>query len=263
MTPGIWSSADLYDRFMGRWSRALAVDVITWMDPPSGLRWLDVGCGTGAVSEVVLERCAPLSLIAVDPSADYAAVTRARLVDARLDVVVAGAEHLPVPDYGVGMVVCGLVLNFVPDPAAAAREMRRVLAPGGEVAVYVWDYSDGMQMLRYFWDAAIVEDAAARDLDEGTRFPVCHPEALEECFIDAGVTGLSVTGREVPTIFRDFDDYWTPFLGGQGPAAAYCRSLPDAAVERLRHRLLSILPVQPDGRIALSARAWVLRGTAD
>ena len=262
MTSDNWSSADLYDRFMGRWSRALAVEVITWLNPPPGLRWLDVGCGTGAVSEVVLHRAAPVALIAVDPSSEYADAARSRLGDSRLRVVVAGAEALPVPDSSVEIIACGLVLNFVPDPVAAVREMRRVLVPGGTATAHVWDYSDGMGMLRHFWDAAIIEDPAAADLDEGRRFPICHPGALDECFTAAGMNDVVVTGIEVPTVFADFDDYWTPFLGGQGPAPSYCRGLSEAAMERVRERLMATVPSQPDGSLRLSARAWVVRGTS-
>ena len=210
----------------------------------------------------MLDKGAPQSLVALDPSADYVTDTRARLgSDSRLSVVVAGAEHLPVPAGSVDMIVSGLVLNFVPDPIAAVREMRRVLSPGGTAVAYVWDYSDGMQMLRHFWDAAVAEDPAAAQFDEGVRFPLCHPKALTECFTDAGMHDVAVTSVEVPTVFRDFDDYWTPFLGGQGPAGVYCRSLSEAAVERLRDRLLATVPVQADGSLRLSARAWVVCGS--
>lgn len=261
MTSDSWSSADLYDRFMGRWSRILATNVISDLDPPLGLHWLDVGCGTGSVSEAVLGRADPVSVIAVDPSAEYASATRARLPDSRVRVAVARAEDLPVPDSSVDRVVCGLVLNFVPDASSAVREMRRVLVPGGTAIAYVWDYSHGMQMLRHFWDAATVEDPAASELDEGRRFPLCHPDALSACFA-AALHDVTVTGIEVPTVFRDFDDYWEPFLGGQGPAPTYCRSLSIEALDRLSRRLRETLPTHPDGSARLTARAWVAQGRA-
>ena len=176
MTQGVWSSAEPYEPFMGRWSRVLASEVVTWIDPPPGLRWLDVGCGTGAASEAVLTDAAPMSVMGIDPSAVYVVAAEARLDDRRAAFRVGEAAALPVPDSSVDQVICGLVLNFVPDPLTAVRDMRRVLVPGGLATAYVWDYSDGMQMLRWFWDAAVHEDPAAASLDEGARFPVCQPE---------------------------------------------------------------------------------------
>lgn len=229
MTQGVWSSAEPYEPFMGRWSRVLASEVVTWIDPPPGLRWLDVGCGTGAASEAVLTDAAPMSVMGIDPSAAYVVAAEARLDDRRAAFRVGEAAALPVPDSSVDQVICGLVLNFVPDPLTAVRDMRRVLVPGGLATAYVWDYSDGMQMLRWFWDAAVHEDPAAASLDEGARFPVCQPDGLRRCFADAGLGDLQTRSVEVATVFRDFDDYWTPFLGGQGPApgtAQLCRTIP-------------------------------------
>jgi SAM-dependent methyltransferase len=245
---------------MGRWSRLLAAEVVTWLDPPPELRWLDVGCGTGALSEAVLTHAAPLSLVGVDPSAAYLAAAAARLDDKRVTFKVGGAAELPLPDSSVDRAVSGLVLNFVPDPLTAVGEMRRVLVSGGVVSAYVWDYATGMQMLRTFWDAAIAEDAAAASLDEGARFPICQPGGLQELFVDAGLDEVEARPIEVPTTFRNFDDYWTPFLGGQGPASGYCTALSDDARERLRSRLRAALPRQADGTIRLSARAWAVSG---
>lgn len=260
VTRDVWSTADPYELFMGRWSRLLAAEVLGWLAPPPGLRWLDVGCGTGAVSEAVLSVAAPASLVAVDPSATYLAGAAALLNDRRVTFTVGEAAALPLPDSSVDHVVCGLVLNFVPDAVTAVREIRRVLVPGGLVTAYVWDYSSGMQMLRRFWDAAVSEDPAAASLDEGTRFPLCRPERLRLCFADAGLDELQVRPVEVPTVFRDFADYWVPFLGGQGPAAGYCAALPPQVRDRLRERLQATLPSEPDGTIKLSAGAWAVSG---
>jgi ubiquinone/menaquinone biosynthesis C-methylase UbiE len=260
MTPETWSSAEPYEPFMGRWSRLLAAEVLAWLDPLPGLRWLDAGCGTGALSEAVLASAAPLSLLGIDPSTAYLAAARARLDDKRATFSAGEATALPLPDSSVDQVVCALVLNFVPDTVAATREMRRVLAVGGRATAYVWDYAQGMQMLRRFWDAAVSEDPAAASLDEGTRFPICRPERLQQCFADAGLDELEVRAVVVPTTFRDFDDYWAPFLGGQGPAPTYLATLPPESRGHLRARLQATLPAQPDGTIALTARAWAVSG---
>jgi SAM-dependent methyltransferase len=245
---------------MGRWSRLLANDVMAWLDPSPGLRWLDVGCGTGALTAAVLDTASPHSIVGIDPSAAYIASATNRLPDARVGFEVGEATALPLPDASVEEVVSGLVLNFVPDEVAALREMCRVLVPGGRVTVYVWDYADGMKMLRHFWDAAVGLDSTAAALDEGVRFPLCRPDTLESCLLAAGLEELQATAIEITTAFADFDDYWQPFLGGQGPAPGYCASLTTQARAQLAGLLRDTLPVQEDGSIQMTARAWAIRG---
>jgi hypothetical protein len=153
-----------------------------------------------------------------------------------------------------------LVLNFVPvpDQLKAAREMVRSARTGGTVASYVWDYAGEMQLMRHFWDAAVALDPAARDLDEGVRFSLCRPDALAALFRKAGLSAIETRAIDVPTVFLDFDDYWTPFLTAQTPA--YARSLDEARRTTLREKLRVSLPIQPDGSIHLIARAWAVRG---
>jgi hypothetical protein len=139
--------------------------------------------------------------------------------------------------------------------------MQRAVRPGGgTVAVYVWDYVGEMQLLRRFWDAALALDPAACDLDEGRRFPICEPNALLALFAEAGLSRAESCAIDIPTVFRDFEDYWSPFLGGQGPAPGYCVSLAEAKREALRDRLRAELPTAPDGTISLKARAFGVRG---
>ena len=251
-----------YEPYMGRWSRVLAAAAVDWLDAPAGLRWLDVGCGTGALSEAIVVGAAPISLVGVDPSEAYVGLASARLRGAPATFEIGQAAPLPLTDESVDRVASGLVLNFVPDAVAAVREMSRVLVPGGVAMAYVWDYADGMQMLRRFWDAAIAEDSAAEELDEGPRFPICRPGGLERCFAEAGMTDLVAGPLVIDMVFRDFDDYWRPFLGGQGPAAGYCTSVSPEARAALRARLQGALPVQEDGSIPLTARAWAVRGVS-
>ncbi len=203
-----------------------------------------------------------MSLVGVDPSEAYVGLASARLRGAPATFQVGQAAPLPLPDASVDRVASGLVLNFVPDAVAAVREMQRVLVPGGVAAAYVWDYADGMQMLRTFWDAAIAEDPAAEELDEGPRFPICRPGGLERCFAEAGMTDLVARPLVIDMVFRDFEDYWDPFLGGQGPAAGYCMSLDPEAREQLGERLRATLPIQPDGSIPLTGRAWAVQGVS-
>jgi SAM-dependent methyltransferase len=211
---------------------------------------------------VIAELASPASLVGIDPSPAFLRTARAALRDSRVEFIEGIGGALPLADESSDAVVSGLVLNFIPDLDAALVDMRRVARREGTVAGYVWDYGGEMQLLRTFWDAATSLDAAATELDEGVRFPLSRPEALEAAFIAAGLDEVEVAGIEVPTVFRDFDDYWTPFLGGVGPAPGYVASLNDEARGRLRDRLAETLPREPDGTIDLIARAWAVRGIA-
>ena len=253
-----WERGNPYERYVGRWSRQLAPRFLSWLALPRGRRWLDVGCGTGALSAAILEQCAPASLAGVDPSPGFLDSAKQNLAG-RAALHQGSAESIPLGNASVDAVVSGLVLNFAKDPRAALAEMRRVVAPGGCIAAYVWDYAGKMELMRYFWDAAVSLDAKALDLDEGRRFPVCAPGPLAELFGDGGLPEVQVRAIDIPTRFRDFDDYWRPFLGGQAPAPGYCMSLSDERRAALRERIRSRLPVGPDGSITLVARAGAVR----
>ena len=256
----VWASGDAYEPYVGRWSRLVAREFLRWLDVRTGQRWLDVGCGTGALTETILETAAPAQVDGVDRSDGYVAYARERVRDARARFQVGDAQALPGALEAYGAVVSGLVLNFVPDPARAVAEMKRVASVGAPVGVYVWDYAGRMELMRHFWDAAVALDPRASELDEGVRFPICRPEPLAELFRGAGLVEVAARAIDVPTTFRDFDDYWTPFLGGQAPAPGYCMSLSEARREALRERIRAGLPIRSDGTIRLVARAWAVRG---
>jgi SAM-dependent methyltransferase len=260
--PRLWASGDVYEPYVGRWSRLVAREFVDWLAVPAGGDWLDVGCGTGALTSTVLARCAPASVLGVEPSEGFLAHARAHVTDSRVRFEQGDAQRLPVPDRVVDAVVSGLVLNFVPDTGRAIDEMRRVTRRGGVVALYVWDYAGRMELMRSFWDAAAALDPAAVKEDEGQRFTVCQPEPLRALFEAAGLRDVETRAIDIPTVFRDFDDYWTPFLGGQAPAPRYCMSLTDDGRTRLQAYLHSTLPIQADGTIHLIARAWAIRGRA-
>ena len=256
----VWASGDAYEPYVGRWSRLVAREFLAWLAVPPGQRWLDVGCGTGALSRAILEIAAPSEVVGVDPAEGFLAYARAYTTDSRARFEVGNALGLPYETGTFDAVVSGLVLNFVSQPPSAVAEMARVARPGGRVAAYLWDYAGEMQMMRRFWDAAVALDPEASPLDEGRRFPICQPEPLAELFRAAGLRAVEVCAIDVPTRFRDFDDYWTPFLGGQGPAPGYTLSLSEERRAMLRERLRSSLPTAPDGSIHLIARAWAVQG---
>lgn len=255
-----WATGDAYEPYVGRWSRLAAREFLAWLAAPSGWRWLDVGCGTGALSVSVLGMEAPSLVKGVDPSAGYIAYASERVLDQRVTFTVGAAQALDEPDAFYDAVVSGLVLNFVEERERAVAEMARVARLGGVVAAYVWDYAGQMQLIRHFWDAAVALDPAARDLDEGQRFLICQPEPLAELFSAAKLQNVEVSAIDVVTRFRDFDDYWLPFLGGEGPAPGYLLSLDEGRRIDLRERARAGLPFAADGSLHLIARAWAVRG---
>jgi ubiquinone/menaquinone biosynthesis C-methylase UbiE len=255
-----WQAGDRYEAYMGRWSRKVAPRFLDWLGLPEGLDWLEVGCGTGALSAAILQRCNPKSLISIDPSEGFVATARATLPDQRAEFRVGDAQALAVETASRDVVASALVLNFVPDQPKALAEMKRVVRPGGTVSFYVWDYPGrGMELMHAFWTAATALDPAVRDLNEDRRFPFCTPDGLSDQARSAGLTNVECAPIEVPTVFRDFEDYWLPFTLGAGPAPGYCVSLDPEARQRLKESLQQSLPRQADGSIPLKARAWAVK----
>ncbi len=257
----LWASGAAYEGYVGRWSRPVAREFLAWLAVPISARWLDVGSGTGALAEVILSRAAPAQVLGVDRSAAYVTYARERVQDARAAFVVGDATALPLGGGCVDAAVSALAINFVAHPHVAVSEMARVVRPGGCVAAYVWDYGGRMELIRAFWDAAVTLDPLAAALDEGRRFPLCRPAALESLFREVGLRDVESRAIDVPTPFRDFDDYWAPFLGGQGPAPGYVATLTAGQRDRLREHLRRTLPIAADGTIRLAARAWAVRGS--
>jgi SAM-dependent methyltransferase len=256
----VWSAGDLYEPYVGRWSRLVAREFLEWLAVPEAKDWLDVGCGTGALTQTILSHKDPQSVKGVDSSPGFVEHAKARVIGGCVQFEVGDAQALPIDAATFDAAVSGLVLNFVPQPLRAVTEMARVVRPGGVVAAYVWDYAGKMELMRYFWDAAAALDRAARELDEGRRFPICKPEPLTELFTQAGLCDVDVRAIVIPTVFCDFDDYWTPFLGGQGPAPGYAMSLSEERRAALKDRISPGLPIGQDGAIHLVARAWAVRG---
>jgi SAM-dependent methyltransferase len=255
-----WSSGDAYERFMGRWSRQIAVRFLDWVDAPAQAAWLDLGCGTGALTQTILARRDPRSIVAVDQSADFVAHARAATSDqhVRLRFEVADAQKIPLEDASVDVAASALVINFVPDKVQALREMRRVVRPGGLVSFYVWDYpGGGMGIIRAFWTAAIPLDPKAAELGEGRRFPFCTPEGLAALCADADWPEAAVAPIEIAARFASFEEYWQPFLAGTGPAPGYCMSLPEDRRAALKQRLMDNFGGA--GPVSVPARAWAVK----
>jgi SAM-dependent methyltransferase len=249
-----------YERFMGRWSRRLASSFVEWTGGRASDTILDVGSGTGALASTVAHRAPSARVIGIDPSSAY--VHHARQANGRSSVrfLVGAAGALPFPGGSFDRTLSLLVLNFVRDPAAAVREMVRVTRPGGTVAAAIWDYGRGMEMLRAFWDEAVALDPGAASRDE-RHMPLSTEGALGGLWRASGLQNVEERPLVVEQTFASFGDYWTPFLGGQGPAGAYVRMLPDADRTRLEERLRARLVAGgEDGPLTLRARAWAARG---
>jgi len=238
----------------------VAREFVSWLNVPANRHWLDVGCGTGALSQTILGLAAPRSVNGIDRSAGYVAFAREQISDDRAQFGVGDAQALPVETAKCDAVVSGLVLNFVPEAGRMIAEMARATKPRSVAGAYVWDYAGKMQLMRHFWDAAAALDPAAQDLDEGRRFTLCQPGPLQELFEEAGLERVEVRSVEIATEFQDFEDYWLPFLGGQGSAPGYVRTLSEQARQALRKRIRAGLPIASDGSIRLFARAWAVRG---
>jgi SAM-dependent methyltransferase len=255
-----WSAGDSYEAYMGRRSRKVASRFLDWLDAEDDLDWLDVGCGTGALSSSILSRCNPRSLIGIEQSRGFVATAQRNVSDRRATFEIGDAQALPLDDRSRDVVASALVLNFVPDIPKALSEMKRVARSDGIIAFYVWDYpGGGMEFMRAFWQAAISLDSSASDFAEGKRFPFCTLDGLTELAAKAGLRSIVSTAIEIPTAFKNFEDYWHPFTLGAGPAPGYCVSLANDARERLRKKLEHDLPRREDGSIVLNARAWALK----
>jgi len=255
-----WQAGDRYEAYMGRWSRQVAPHFLDWLGASDGLEWVEVGCGTGALSAAIIARCNPKSLISIDPSEGFVATARAMVPDRRAEFQVGDAQALALETASRDVIASALMLNFVPDKEKALAEMKRVARAGGTVGFYVWDYpGDGVEFMRAFWEAATALDPRARDLGEDSRFPFCTPDGLADLMRGAGLTRVDCTAIETPTVFRDFEDYWHPFTLGAGPAPGSCVSLDSEARQRLKEKLHDNLPRGEDGSIPLKARAWALK----
>lgn len=255
-----WTLGSTYEEFMGRWSRPLAAEFIRWLAAEPGGHWLDVGTGTGALAAAICIIAEPLSVVACDPSGPFVDSARQTLDDPRVTFEVGGVGSLPGRQSGYDAAVSAIALNFFPDPVVAVEEQLSAVRPGGVVGAYVWDYAEGMEFLRHFWDAAAGIDPRALEMDEGRRFPICDPAALESLFRSAGAEQVRTAPVSVPTAFSSFEDYWRPFLGGTGPAPSLVSTLTENQRIALEEDLRRRLPIQPSGRIDLQARAWAVAG---
>ena len=257
-----WSNTEAYEAVMGRWSRPAAQAALEWLALPPDLAWLDVGCGTGALTQAILETASPSEVLGVDPSAEFLVLAAEEIQDPRVHFQTGSAQSLPVEDDRFDVIVSGLVLHFVPDHKASAVEMTRVARRGGVVAAHIWDVDDERQFTRPFWRAAREVDPGVSAWDPLVQFSVRGIEVLSEAWTAAGLQEVTVTGISIPIVFRDFDDYWQPcLLDGTTPIQRYATSLGAEQQRVLEEHLQTVLPIAADGSITLVGRLLIVRGT--
>jgi SAM-dependent methyltransferase len=256
----MFSEAEAYERFMGRWSRELAPLLVRFAEVRDGEALLDVGCGTGALTAALASAAPTSRIVGIDPSARYVAFAQAMHGNSLIRFEVGDAQQMRFDDGGFDRAVSLLVLNFVPDAAKAVDEMKRVTRRGGTIVAAVWDYADGMEMLRAFWDEAIALKPASDARDE-RHMPLCRRDQLASLWRGRGLQAVVEEGLTIQTRFASFDDYWRPLLEGQGPAGAYVAALSEQERDELKRRLeRRLLSGHTDGSFVLSARAWAVRG---
>jgi SAM-dependent methyltransferase len=256
----MFSAADAYERFMGRWSRAIAPLLVRFAGVRDGDVLLDIGSGTGALAEAMASAAPSSRIVGVDPSAAYVAFAQRRHPGTLVRFEEGDAQQLRFEDDSFDRALSLLVMNFIPDRARALAELSRVTRQGGTVAAAVWDYGRGMEMLRVFWDEAVAMAPAAEARDE-RHMPLCRKGELAALWRAHGLQEVAEEPLDVETRFASFEDYWSPFLEKQGPAGAHVAALPPTDREQLRQRLRRrLIGDGPDRPLVLRARAWAVRG---
>ena len=260
LQPELFGESAAYERFMGQWSRRLAPSLVTFAGVRDGETVLDIGSGTGALAFAIAAAAPAARITGVDPAAPYVAFAQSKVTNDRVRFVVGDAQALQLPDRSFDRVLSLLVMNFIPDHTKALHEMIRVTRPNGVIAAAVWDYDEGMQMLRIFWDEAVASDPKTASRDE-RHMPLCKRGELAALWRTQGLIQVDEQPLTIEMAFANFDGYWAPFLGGQGPAGAYVARLSEPAREALRLRLRKrLLGDGADRPFTLTARAWAVKG---
>jgi ubiquinone/menaquinone biosynthesis C-methylase UbiE len=245
-----------YERYMGKWSQLVGEAFLDWLAPAAGLRWLDVGCGNGAFTELFAKRCEPASIAGIDPSEPVLAFARARPALREAKLLQGDAMALPFPDDSFDIAVMPLVIFFVPEPARGVAEMARVVARGGFVTAYSWDMLGGGFPYRQVRDELCDMGFAT---PEAPSVDASRPEVMYQLWQQSGLVDIETQVFDARRTFADFDDYWTTVLGGPSTSAAL-RALQPTDINELQSRLRRRLPPDNAGRITYAAHANAIRG---
>lgn len=249
---------DSYEAFMGRWSRHVAPQFLDWLSRPDGLKWLDVGCGTGVLSQTLVARCAPASVTGIDPLEKYIAC--AQTITDAISFQVGDMQDLPFDAASFDCTVSALCIKFVPDKEKGISELARVTRPDGTVALYDWDLSNEGNMTRHFWLA--VELALPELTEERTRRRAAKaaPDEMIDLFKKARLRNVETKLFSFTARFENVDDYWAPLTGNEQNVGRFCRTLNASQLSTIREKLEDTLPVSADGSISYEGRAWAIKG---
>jgi ubiquinone/menaquinone biosynthesis C-methylase UbiE len=253
----VFDDGDAYERLMGRWSRATGAIFLEWLAPGTDATWLDVGCGTGVFTQLVLDTCKPRSIAAVDPSAAQIEHARTLPIAGQVEFKVGDAVHLPFPDRSFDIVASALVINFIADPAQGVRQMVRVARTGGTVAGYVWDFAD---MHTPGWPLArgLLAVGVTPPVLPGTT--VSTLDALQTLFLSAGLVDVGTKAIDVSMQYRDFDDYWNSATPRFLPSVQAIAALPQSDQSRVRDIVRGLVSFGAHGQVAFAARAHAVKG---
>jgi trans-aconitate methyltransferase len=255
-----WDDTAGYELYVGRWSRQLSADFIQWLRPKPGSTWLEIGCGTGALTSAILHGAKPAHVVAIDKSAAYLQQAQKELASANVTFVTGDVESVA-PTKRFDMISSGLVLNFLPHPAQSLRRLMHNLNPGGQLSSFVWDYAGHYQPMRYFWDAAGQIFETAAQYDAGIKFQICNPERLTSLFKSLGLTEIEVTNIERIATFDGFDDYWEPIAAAQGSVTEFMNTLSSGQKADLKETVRKRLPIAANGEIKLVLNALAIKGS--
>lgn len=254
-----WNDSNAYDLYVGRWSRRIAGDFMQWLQPQANLSWLEVGCGTGALTTEILNSARPLRILAIDKSGAYLTKARSYISSPRvsfsktdLSALDAGAEF----DY----ITSGLVLNFLSDVEEKLKCMKQYLRPGGSISAFVWDYAGHYQPMRIFWDSVKQLYKEAERFDAGIKYPLCSESNLTALFRSVDLSNIRFTKIEKIATFRDFDDYWLPIASAQGSVTEFLDTLNEGKKNDLKALVKSRLPMSLNGEIKLILSALAIEG---
>jgi len=255
-SPPVFTDGEAYERMMGRWSRLAGETFLDWIAPPDGLRWLDVGCGNGAFSEALIERCNPSAVTGIDPSQGQLSYARTRTDPGIADFRQGDALALPFDDDEFDACVMALAINFVPDASRAVAEMVRVVKPGGLIATYVWDIPGGGFTMEPFLKAlAEIDIPTPNPNAEVTRI-----ESLGKLWRDAGLDGIATRRIDITVSYADFDDFWSANTGIPNSVSNAVAKLSPADVAQLKDWLRANLPADSAGQISYGACANAVKG---
>ena len=251
-----FTDGEAYERRMGRWSRIVGETFLDWLAVPNGLRWIDVGCGNGAFTEVLIARCAPSAVSAIDPSEGQLSYARTRPGAELAEFRVGNAQALPYPDRSFDAAAMALAISFVPDPVKAAAEMTRVVRPGGWVATYMWDLPGGGIPVEPMY-------RALKSLGVAVSIPgteVSRQNAMRAVWEKAGLQSIDTRVIRIRVGYTDFDDFWQSYRVPEGPAGMAMRKMSPSQIEQLKAAVRDELPTGPNGHIAYEAFANAVRG---